>query len=353
MISETSTESSLTLKGSVLIVSRTTEILNRLLRSLDHAYLGEARTIEVLVSWNGSKYDVQHIHKSRLPVAITHQEPYHFASNMNRLASRSKGRILLFANDDLIADPGSVDAAIDRLTTRPEIGIIGSRLRTSDGQLAHAGIHFNHNGSPYHQLEGLANDKHPANYRECFVPAITGAFFAMRTIDFLKIRFCEDYRAYGEDVQLCLDTRRILKKRILYCPAMSGIHDAESTRRLFQDQGANEDDQGRLRKAWLSFIEQCDRDDLLLELTAAQTESEELKSHQRCRIRALETENKNLVETLKKEKESSARIKALQRAMETKAQLRHALIESENGRLRSRIQQLENQLGRESFHEKN
>jgi hypothetical protein len=156
------------LKASVLVVSRTPELLNRLLRSLDQAYSGNADSIEVIASWNGSSEDEACLQPGRLPFRIVQHVPYHFASNMNGLARKANGAALIFANDDLIVDPGAIDAALERLETRPEVGMIGARLRTSSRQLAHAGIHFTSYGSPYHQLEHFVDADHPVN--ECLRP---------------------------------------------------------------------------------------------------------------------------------------------------------------------------------------
>lgn len=342
------------LKASVLVVSRTPELLNRLIESLDQAYQGTPESIDILVSWNGSADDEKLIQAGRLPLIIAQREAYHFASNMNHLAEKSNGEFLIFANDDLIADPGSIDAALDRLTLRPEVGLVGARLRTSNGQLAHAGIHFTSYGSPYHQLEHFAEAHHPANHREAYTPAVTGAFFAMRRTDFLRLKLSETFQVCGEDVLLSLDTRSILKKHVLYCPTMSGIHDAESTRKRFEEQRANDDDQARLRSAWLQLIESADRENLLLELKAAQDEAEDLRSCQNSRIQEIETElakltsnYESLSEQLASEKTRSAKVKAAHAALETKAYLKSTLVEQENHRLRSRVQQLENQLTRE------
>jgi hypothetical protein len=341
------------LKTSVLVVSRTASLLNRLLKSLDEAYQGAPDEISVLISWNGSIEDEDLIQGGRFPIEITQRDPYHFARNMNDLASKSKCEFLIFANDDLIMDPGSVDAALDRLTLRPEVGLVGSSLRSSSGQLAHAGIHFTSYGSPYHHLEHFADANHPANRREAYAPAVTGAFFAMRRADFLQLKFTETFQVCGEDVLLSLDTRKVLNKQVLFCPAMSGIHDAETTRRLFEEQRANDDDQARLRSAWMALIETTDRQNLLLELKAAQDESEDLRSCQHSRINQLEADLMKLraeYEALSAEATSerarATKASAAYSALETKLYLKYSLVEQENSRLQSRVQQLENQLSR-------
>lgn len=322
------------LKASVLVVSRTPALLNRLLNSLDQAYGGDAASIEVIASWNGSAADEMLLQKGRLPFAIVQRDPYHFASNMNELARKAKGDVLIFANDDLIVDPGAIDAALDRLATQPDVGIVGACLRTSDGQLAHAGIHFTSYGSPYHQLEHFVDAEHPVNQREQRVPAVTGAFFAMGRNDFLKLELAETFNVCGEDVLLSLQTRSILHKQVLFCPAMSGVHDAESTRSQFEEQQGNDDDMKRMRAGWLELLQRADRDSMKVELRAAQDEAEDLRG---C-CHALQISNQKHQEEL-----SSLH---RQQSDQTRQQLQLSLLESENKRLRSRVQQLENQLNR-------
>ena len=319
----------MTLKASILVVSCTPDYLNRLLNSLDQAYGGPAESIEVIASWNGSPADEQRITAGRLPFAIVQRDPYHFAGNMNSLARRAKGSVLIFVNDDLIADPNSIDAAMERLEQRPDVAIVGARLRTSGGQLAHAGIHFTSHGSPYHQLEGFADAQHPSNGRERLVPAVTGAFFAMRRDDFLALGLDESFQVCGEDVLLSLRARAQLNKQVLFCPAMGGVHDAESTRRHTDGQEANADDMQRMRQGWLTMIQQAEPASLMVELQAAQDEAEDLRERCLVAIKNHQDVSQQLIE---------------RSALLTKEHLEQALLEQENKRLKAQIQQLRNQL---------
>jgi hypothetical protein len=337
---------------SILVVSRTAGLMSRLLHSLDLGYSGEADTIEVLASWNGSADDEQAIQPGRLPFRIAQRDLYHFAGNMNGLARRARGAVLIFANDDLIVDPGSIDAALDRLANRTEVGLVGARLRTSDGSLAHAGIHFTSYGSPYHQLEHFAEADHPAAMRERLVPAVTGAFFAMRRDEFLQLELAESFNVCGEDVLLNLQTRSVLHKQVLYCPAMSGIHDAESTRSQFEEQQGNADDMTRMRAGWREMLQRADRDSLLVELQAAQDEAEDLRGIH-IALESSSANAQNQIMELRASMDQQQRVTAdlelqiiQQQASQTRQQLQQSLLESENKRLRSQVQQLENQLER-------
>ena len=333
------------LKASVLVVSRTAELLNRLLHSLDQAYSGTPADLEVNVSWNGSADDEARIQPGRLPFRVVQHDPYHFASNMNGLARKASGTVLIFANDDLIVDPGAIDAALEQLQSRPEVGLIGARLRTSHGQLAHAGIHFTSYGSPYHQLEHFVDADHPANQRERLVPAVTGAFFAMRRDEFLQLELAETFNVCGEDVLLCLQTRSVLQKQVLYCPSMSGVHDAESTRSQFEEQQGDDDDMKRMRAGWRELIQRASKESLLVELQAAQDEAEDLRG--RClELLSEHAKQEAALTALRAQASEKAQLQAQLQAQATQQYLQQSLLESENKRLRSRVQQLENQLSR-------
>ena len=336
-----------TVEASILVVSRTAGLLSRLLHSLDLGYSGGTDAIEVLASWNGSADDEQAIQPGRLPFRIAQRDPYHFAGNMNGLARQAQGAVLIVANDDLIVDPSSIDAALDRLKNRAEVGLVGARLRTSDGALAHAGIHFTSYGSPYHQLEHFAQANHPAATRERLVPAVTGAFFAMRREEFLQLELAESFNVCGEDVLLNLQTRSVLHKQVLYCPAMSGIHDAESTRSQFENQEGNADDMTRMRAGWREMLQRADRDSLLVELQAAQDEAEDLRGIH-IALASASTDAQNQIMELRATVAQQTRINSELQARQTQQQLQQSLLESENKRLHSRVQQLENRLMRPS-----
>lgn len=331
------------LRASVLVVSRTPALLNQLLRSLDDAYAGPADSIEVLVSWNGTREAEAAIQAGRLPVAIAQRDPYHFASNMNGLARQARGDVLVLVNDDVIADRGSVDAALTALERDPGVGIVGARIRTSKGALAHAGIHFTAYGSPYHQLEGLVDGDHPVNHQQTLVPAVTGAFMALSRADFLQLELAESFQVCGEDVLICLRMRQELHKQILFCPAMGAIHDAESTRKQTDGQNNVADDNKRLRAGWLELMQRADTETLKIELKAAQTEAEHLRSCCLALQQALaEAKQAEAVARQERALALAERTGSIQQSIALSS------LQQENKRLLLRIQQLDNQLAKTS-----
>ncbi|HEX4085744.1 MAG TPA: glycosyltransferase, partial [Chthoniobacteraceae bacterium] len=58
-----------------------------------------------------------------------------FGESHNRAAQRARGQYLVFLQDDMIAQPGWIDALIEPLRSQPEIGIVGTEpgVITADG----------------------------------------------------------------------------------------------------------------------------------------------------------------------------------------------------------------------------
>ncbi len=261
---------------SILVVSRTPSLLNQMLSSLREATKITPEEIEILCSWNGSQEEENQIeNKSGYELLIANRAPYHFASNVNSLANKANGEFLLLINDDIILDPGSIDAGIICLENEPHAGLAGGRLRNPDGDLIHAGIVFDTRFSPYHQLDQLipADDESVMGKNQ-IVPAVTGALIIIRRKDFLSLGLNENYKVCGEDVELCLDAKRKLALKVFYCPDMSGIHEYESTRSQSSNQKANTEDLSRIRMIYREFIEKASKEQLQEELFASIRESQ-------------------------------------------------------------------------------
>jgi glycosyltransferase involved in cell wall biosynthesis/GT2 family glycosyltransferase len=227
---------------SCLVISRTAALLNRLLISLPDSRENWNVKDEILCSWNGSPEDeelIQYEQGTSVDIQdlfrIVQRKDYHFASNMNQMAKVAKGEILVLLNDDLILDKGSLDHAINILMNHEKVGIVGANLRTSLGDISHAGLLFDQNFTAYNRfrpddLRELLGSLESQAKQSCFVPAVTGAFMAVRREDFLDVRFRETFKVCGEDVALCLDLYRIKKKFSYYAASVTGVHDERSTR---------------------------------------------------------------------------------------------------------------------------
>lgn len=259
---------------AILVVSRTASLLNTFLASLNQACSLNPLEAEILCSWNGSSEEEKKIsNTSRYDFHIAQRTPYHFASNINSLVRLSSADLLMVANDDLILDPGCVDAGIATLESRPEIGLVGAMLRNKAGEICHLGINFDLRGSAYHILDKLMPANQPELKRTGPVVAVTGALQWIRRSDALATPLNESYRVCGEDVEICLDLQQQLGKQVWLCAEAEAIHEAESTRAQQPDQAAASEDLLRLRSRYHDFALQASTTQLQLLLEKQQWES--------------------------------------------------------------------------------
>lgn len=268
------------MKLSILVVSKTPDFLNTLLASIKDACTLPSREAEILCSFNGeASQEAAILNGSDYEFIIAQRDAYHFASNMNALANKANGDLLLLINDDISLDANSIDAAIHCLQNTTNAGLIGGRLRDHSGCLTHAGIVFDDHHSPYHQLDQLIPaDSKWVNEGNQVVPAVSGALMLLSRKDFEQIKLSEAYRVCGEDVELCLNIRSKLKKEIWYCPTFSGVHESESTRKQEPSQQGNSEDLSLIRSCHRHFLEKADASQLRHEWEADRREVMALRS---------------------------------------------------------------------------
>ena len=263
---------------SILVVSRTARLLNRFLDSLNQACNLDPLQTEILCSWNGTFEEERCItNTSRYDFHIAQHVPYHFAGNINGLIQKSNADLLMIANDDLILDPDCVNAGVETLESRSEIGLVGAVLSTASGMLCHAGINFDIRGSAYHILDQLVPADQPSVAVTGPVAAVTGALQWIRRADALAQPLNEHYRVCGEDVEVCLDVQQHLGKQVWICAEAHAIHEAESTREQQPDQAANSEDLLRLRSRYHSYLAQASAEQLRRLLAQQQSESQQLR----------------------------------------------------------------------------
>ena len=263
---------------SILVVSRTPELLNRFCASLNRASDLPSIEMEILCSWNGSEGEETRIHNtSRYDLHIAQRVPYHFSGNMNGLAAKAGGDVLMIANDDLILDAGCVDAGLTLLNSNPEIGLVGALLRDQHDLLSHAGINFDQRCSSYHLLDRMLSTNDIGAITSAPAAAVTGALQWITRHDFQQHPFNETYIVCGEDVELCMDVQQDLKKQVWLCTEATAVHESETTRSQDESQAANSEDEMRLRARVKGFIEQASKKQLKVLLMQQQRESMHLR----------------------------------------------------------------------------
>jgi O-antigen biosynthesis protein len=137
---------------------------------------------------------------------------YSGANNLG--VQHANGQYLVFLNSDAFPQqPGWLEALVDVLETRPDIGAVGPRLTFADGSIQHAGMEFMRRNElgiwvNHHPNMGLDPSFDPTK-ELTLVPAVTGACLAMRRTDFDLIDGWDTGYLIGdfEDSDLCLKLR--------------------------------------------------------------------------------------------------------------------------------------------------
>lgn len=97
-------------------------------------------SLEVIVAEDASGApDVERLRRVRGLVLIENPENLGFLRSCNAAAKRARGTYLHFLNDDTMVLPGAIDALVEQARSRPEAGLVGSKLIFPDGRLQEAG----------------------------------------------------------------------------------------------------------------------------------------------------------------------------------------------------------------------
>jgi len=260
---------------SILVISRTEDLLSQMLSSISKATCLDKENIEILCSWNGSQNNERKIvNHSNYDFKIVQREEYHFAKNINSLAKKASGEILLIINDDIILDPQSIDNGIEALKTKKNIGLVGGNLRYENDLIQHIGISYDKNNYPYHKFENsvaVGNSILRDNSSK-LIPSATGALFFIKRELFNEFGFSEKYDISGEDIELCLEIRGKKDLNILFCQNVSGIHFSSKTRKKNNQDFNTLNDLERVKNKRLEFLENASKEQILLDLRDLQEE---------------------------------------------------------------------------------
>ena len=253
---------------SILVVSRSHNLLNQMLFSISKATSLDKNNVEILCSWNGSNINESKIkNHSGYNFKISERKKYHFATNMNSLAKHATGEILLIINDDIILDKNSIDKGVNQLLSVSKVGLVTGKLRYKNGMLQHAGITFDLQNIPYHKFEKLIKSNSDLLSKDNQkVPAASGALIFIKKDLFLEIGFNEKYEICGEDIELSLDLREKKDYIILFSPEVSGIHLSSATRKKNNQYGNSRNDLKRMIKRREDFINQASKNQITDEL---------------------------------------------------------------------------------------
>jgi O-antigen biosynthesis protein len=164
-----------------------------------------------------------------------------YPNGYNELIRRGNSPLVLVLTDDVILQPGALDALVRRMDD-PTIGMCGTKnLFPEDcrepklaGKIQHVGMSCDMNGMPFHIFLGWDAD-HPKTMEAKQVFAVTGACFIIRRSLFNKVGgFFEGYGlGTFEDIDLSLAVREAGYK-VFIEPAALATHYTGATAEMLQ-----------------------------------------------------------------------------------------------------------------------
>lgn len=223
---------------SVIVVSTNEAHWLSACLSTVQAHAGSA-SLDVVVVDNSSVDGTAELVRREFPAArVVHSENRGFAHGNNRGLETSRARYVLFLNPDTEIVDGTFGDLVATLDRRPDIGLVGVRQLTPDGEVYPTIRRF---PSVSRALgEALVSERWPrtpawagervrdpaAYERECECDWTSGSYMlarreALQSAGFLDERFF----IYAEEPDLCLRIKRDGWK-VVHLPAMTIVHHA-------------------------------------------------------------------------------------------------------------------------------
>ncbi len=209
-----------------------------LARCVDSLAKSSYANYELLVVENGSERPetftyYRELAKQPHATVLTWDRPFNYAAVNNFAASRAKGELVLFLNNDIESISPDWLEALVKIAVQPGVGAVGAKLYYADDTIQHAGIVVGMGGVAGHGH--LAYPRQAAGYMQRLtytqnVAAVTGACLLMPKAVFDEVGgFDEGFVLAFNDVDLCL---QVLTKgyRVVWTPDAELYHLESKTR---------------------------------------------------------------------------------------------------------------------------
>jgi len=178
---------------------------------------------EIIVVDNNSEDNSENIVKQNFADIqwINNKKNEGFGRANNIGASISKGKYLLLLNSDMILQENTIEACLNEIEKKPEIGVLGCKLVNEDGS-------FQKSYFTVARFRDLLDRNIVFNYfikeSEKKIEALMGSFMMFPKYVFNEVGgFDPDFFMYSEELELC---HRISKNgyKICYFDKVSAIH---------------------------------------------------------------------------------------------------------------------------------
>ncbi len=211
------------------------ELLRACLESLHDQPQGVR--LETIVVDNASTDGAADMVADEFPEVVLHRNAANlgFARANNQAAARARGRYLFFLNNDTLLPPGTLRRLVEYAEAHPEVGLIGPRLRDSQGQpqvsyrlrptvatLLHRTSLLRWTGllrRAYHRYRRLEFDAETTRAVDVLMGA---AMLLPREVFFGCGGWDEEFVFGGEDLDL--STRVGRRYRVIYHPRVEILH---------------------------------------------------------------------------------------------------------------------------------
>ena len=179
-------------------------------------------------------------------------EPFNFSKKCNVGARRASGDIILFLNDDMLAQSTGWVSQIQGQFAESLVGGVGGLLLTPEGLVQSAG----HGNAPRPHIYGVRKDpKDPALQTQLMTTretgGLSGACFAVRRTDYIEVGgMCEELPSSYNDVDLGFKLKE-LGKKLMYVPSIQFVNYESISR----DPTVGEEETALIWRRWGRYFE--------------------------------------------------------------------------------------------------